>query len=178
MPTFPLHARPSLSYHESPRSFGARRDGKRKHAACDLYASAGTPILACLDGKVTRGPYLFYDVVYAIEVQHADGSVIRYGEIAERGHHGPAALYGDVVKEGQVIAYVGRMQSVKDSMLHFEMYTGVEPGPGQHGGAGGGKWLAMLTDTQRPPFMRRADLLNPTAFLDACTLAYQFPIGV
>ncbi len=159
MATFPLPSRPLLSYHESPRSFGASREsGKRRHAACDLYALPGTPVLACLDGVVLRGPYLFYDVVYALEVQHADGSVIRYGEIAQRGHYGPVSLMaGDAVKEGQTVAYVGRMQSVQAAMLHFELYSGLEA-------------LGMLTDMRRNPYKRRADLIDPTPFLDACAL--------
>ncbi len=174
MPTFPLPARPSLSYHEPPRSFGAPRDGgKRKHAACDLYAPSGTPVLACLDGKVIRGPYLFYDVVYALEVQHADGSIIRYGEIGPSGIVGRVQhVVGDVVREGRVIAYVGNFAHLSVSMLHFEMYSGFLPpvlAVGTEQPAH--KATGILTDTSRPPFMRRADLIDPTAFLDSCILA-------
>ena len=80
--TFPLRKRPAASYHERPRAFGApRANGARKHAGCDLYAPAGTEVLAVEDGTVLRGPYLFYDVVYALEVQHPSG-IVRYGEIA------------------------------------------------------------------------------------------------
>ena len=39
-------------------------------------------------------------------------------------------------------------------MLHFELYAGTDNGP--------------LTILAHPPFMRRADLQDPTAFLDAC----------
>ena len=47
MPVFPLHVRPKESYKEPPRSFGSSRDhGARKHAGCDLYAPAGTEVLA------------------------------------------------------------------------------------------------------------------------------------
>ncbi len=167
---FPLPSRPALSYKESPRSFGALRDhGQRLHAACDLYAAPGTPVLACLDGVILRGPYLFYDVVYALEVEHLDGSVIRYGEIAAPAEiHGiewPVAsgklLPGVSVKAGQVIGFVGKMQSVAASMLHFELYTGMLYDR---------KALGMLTDRKRPPYLRRADLIDPTGFLDACAL--------
>jgi len=107
-------------------------------------------VLAVEDGTVLRGPYLFYDVVYALEVQHPSG-IVRYGEIA-RAAEGIAT--GVAVKAGQVIGYVGKMKTVAQSMLHLEMYVGTAQGP--------------LTDRQIPPFMRRADLQNPTAFLDAC----------
>ena len=46
------------------------------------------------------------------------------------------------------------MKTVAQSMLHLEMFAGAAQGP--------------LTDRQNPPFMRRADLQDPTAFLDAC----------
>jgi hypothetical protein len=39
-------------------------------------------------------------------------------------------------------------------MLHLEMFAGTAQGP--------------LTNRENPPFMRRADLQDPTAFLDAC----------
>ena len=65
--TFPLRARPAESYHERPRAFGSPRDGgARSHAGCDLYAAAGSDVLALESGTVTRGCYPFYDVVFAL----------------------------------------------------------------------------------------------------------------
>jgi murein DD-endopeptidase MepM/ murein hydrolase activator NlpD len=152
MPVFPLHVRPKESYKEHPRSFGSpRSNGARKHAGCDLYAPAGTEVLAVEDGTVLRGQYLFYDVVHALEVHHPSG-IVRYGEIS-RAAEGIAA--GVAVKAGQVLGYVGRMQTVAQSMLHLEMFAGTERGP--------------LTNRGNPPFLRRADLVDPTAFLDSCT---------
>lgn len=153
MPTFPLRQRPTASYHERPRSFGSPRDkGKRKHAGCDLYARAGAEVLAIEDGTVLRGPYLFYDGVFAIEVQHASG-VVRYGEIA--GGESPLRP-GIAVKEGQVIGTVGKMNTVPQSMLHFELYSGASSG--------------ALTDRTKPPYQRRADLRDPSPLLDACVV--------
>ena len=150
MSTFPLRSRPSESYKVQPRSFGSpRSNGARKHAGCDLYAAPETEVLAVEDGTVIRGPYLFYDVVYALEVQHACG-IVRYGEIS---HVAEGIAAGVAVKAGQVLAYVGKMKSVAQSMLHFELYAGTDNGP--------------LTILAHPPFMRRADLQDPTAFLDA-----------
>jgi murein DD-endopeptidase MepM/ murein hydrolase activator NlpD len=153
MATFPLYSRPAESYHERPRAFGCPRDGgARKHAGCDLYAPAGTPVLAVEDGVVVRGPYLFYDVVYAVEVKHPSG-IVRYGEIA----HGSCELKaGDTVSAGQEIARVGKMEHIAQSMLHFELYRGDADGP--------------LTDRRAAGFERRADLVDPTAFLDACAV--------
>src|ERR1039457_5859362 len=67
---FPLRKRPAASYKERPRGFGnPRANGARKHAGCDLYAPVGTEVLAVEDGEVIAGPYLFYDVVDAVEIQ-------------------------------------------------------------------------------------------------------------
>jgi GH24 family phage-related lysozyme (muramidase) len=159
MSTFPLHSRPKESYKEPPRSFGSPRANRtRQHAGCDLYAPAGSEVLAVEDGTVQCGPYPFYDVVSAIEIQHPSG-VVRYGEISAAA----AGLRpGTQVQEGQVIGYVGKMLTVAQSMLHFEMFSGAAAGP--------------LTDLTSAPFMRRSDLLDPTAFLDACRTLDGAPI--
>jgi murein DD-endopeptidase MepM/ murein hydrolase activator NlpD len=151
--TFPLRERPAASYHERPRAFGSPRDGgARSHAGCDLYAPPGTEILAIEAGTVTRGCYLFYDAVYALEITSASGRVIRYGEISSAA---PGIRLGSQVAEGQVIAHVGKMRPITQAMLHLETYDGTGQGP--------------LTDKAGPPFMRRADLTDPTALLDSCT---------
>jgi murein DD-endopeptidase MepM/ murein hydrolase activator NlpD len=107
-------------------------------------------VLAVEDGTVIRGPYLFYDVVYALEVQHPSG-IVRYGEIS---HAAEGIAAGVTVTAGQVLGYVGKMQTVAPSMLHLELFAGTARGP--------------LTDRNHPPFMRRGDLVDPTAFLDSC----------
>lgn len=151
--TFPLEARPSADYHVRPRAFGSPRDsGARKHAGCDLYAPAGSPVFAVADGRVALGPYLFYDVVFALEVGHPGLGVVRYGEIL--GHVPAGVQPGAQVTAGQLLGYVGKMRTVAESMLHFELYSGTGAGP--------------LTVRADPPYMRRADLVDPTEFLDAC----------
>jgi len=152
--TFPFRARPVASYHERPRAFGSPRDGgARSHAGCDLYAPAGTEILAMEAGIIARACYPFYDVVFALEIKSADGRVIRYGEISGAA---PGLVLGSQVAEGQLIARVGKMEHISQAMLHLEVYAGTALGP--------------LTNKGRPPFMRRADLVNPTELLDAAVL--------
>jgi len=152
MATFPLPFKPKLSYHEGGRRFGANRDGsKRKHAACDLIAAKGTEIYAVENGQVAYGPYLFYRGTYAIEFRMDSGKVVRYCEI-EKVATGVAV--GSKLTEGTLIAYVGKMYV--DSMLHFELYDGTGSGP--------------LTVRSNPPYQRRSDLINPTDYLDGCTL--------
>lgn len=66
---FPFHKRPAYSNKDGGREFGAYRSGgSRLHAGCDLLTPKGTEILAIDTGTVIQGPYLFYDMVYALEV--------------------------------------------------------------------------------------------------------------
>ena len=164
--TFPLEKRPSASYHEQPRAFGSPRGSKpgsigtdRKHAACDLYAPKGTPILAVADGTVTLLSKEFYrptetgPYVGELEAWHPGLGKVRYGEIDGPA---PGIAVHTKIQAGQVIAYVGQVEGMTNAMLHLEMYAGTADGP--------------LTDTSKPPFCRRSDLLDPTALLDAAIL--------
>lgn len=156
---FPLHARPRLDFGSGGRQFGARRsNGKRKHAGCDLKVPPGTPVVSMAHGRVTRGPYAFYSGTYALEVTHADGRVVRYGEIKRQV---PAGIHeGAEVRQGQVIAFVGQLGS-GNSMLHLEMYEGSHQG--------------RLTQAGANAFGRRADLLNPAPWLKAAPLVSEVP---
>ncbi len=142
---FPLAALPDQNWRDG-RGFGARREGNRLHAGCDLIVPEGTEIYAVAPGRVSERPYAFYHNTWAIEVTHPN-FVARYCEIREPA---PGIALGSIVEEGMLIAFVGRMYV--DSMLHFEMYDGTA-----HGG---------LTDRSRPPYCRRRDLIDPTPYLN------------
>ena len=145
---FPLSFVPKKSWRERPRSFGApRNNGKRKHAACDLYAPPGTPIFAVADGKVL-GFSPFYLGSNAITVDHGTFTV-RYGET--RTKMAPGVTVGGHVKKGQKIGEVSALKGLDISMIHFEMYSGHQSGP--------------LT-TSKAPFKRRGDLMDPTEILE------------
>jgi murein DD-endopeptidase MepM/ murein hydrolase activator NlpD len=147
---FPLTFIPPESWTEPPRSFAARRDGgARKHAGCDLYAAVGTPVFAVADGTVQRFAEFYLDT-YALVIDHG-GFIVRYGEIKKDIAEG--LPIGAKVKKGQQIGLVGRLTGLAISMVHFEMYDGSGSGP--------------LTDRNRAPFMRRADLIDPTSHLNA-----------
>lgn len=152
MPTLPIK-NPTADYKTCPRAFGCRREqGRRKHAGVDLYAPVGTPVLATEDCHVVRDLYSFYLGTYAIEVKTASGQIIRYGEIQANT---PRKLkIGDKISEGEVIGFVGKLQGLSFSMLHFEMYSGKEEG--------------RLTNTSNLPYQRRLDLIDPTPYLDSC----------
>jgi murein DD-endopeptidase MepM/ murein hydrolase activator NlpD len=150
---FPFEFVPKLDW-VGGRGFGAKRDGARIHAGCDLIAPEGTTIHAVADGKVIQS-YPFYHGTDALEVDHGD-FIVRYGEIKSG-----SAVKGEV-KMGQPIAKVGKMYV--DSMLHFEIYSGAERGS---------KLGLTVTDDKLTAknkngvsYMRRKDLLDPTPFLN------------
>lgn len=149
---FPLREKPAADYHTGAREFGANRAGGRKHAGCDLKAPPGTEIVAMANGEVIRGPYFFYEGTYALEIKHANGMVVRYGEISQKVLVG--IKEGTRVSQGQVIALVGKLDS-GNSMLHLEMYKGTESG--------------ALTQSGNK-FKRRSDLVDPAPYLDAAPL--------
>jgi murein DD-endopeptidase MepM/ murein hydrolase activator NlpD len=157
MPTFPLPFRPAESYHECPRAFRCPRDGgKRLHAGCDLWVPIGTPVHACVAGKI-HGSYPFYLGTWAVEIKAEDGSIIRYGEVQR-----PALFpLGQPVEQGQQIALVGQCEGINEAMLHFEMYAGTMYGP---------LTSNFATDVTSFTFKRRGDLIDPTEFLDDCIL--------
>lgn len=129
----------------------------RSHAAVDLEAPIGTPVLAMSDGVVLRISLDFRQGTSAIEVQHPGLGIVRYGEV-DRYKLGLAHAH-HFVKRGQVIGFLGQRGSAPRAMLHLELFsdwhrTDVQPGSDDR-----------LTNTSNLPFERRDDLKNPTALL-------------
>jgi murein DD-endopeptidase MepM/ murein hydrolase activator NlpD len=153
---FPFKQLPSVNWTEGMRSFGSRRShGARAHAGCDLYFPVSTTIHAIADGTVTLGPYPFYDGTYALEVDHGT-FLARYGEIQKSA----MVRQGDRVSAGQPIAKVGKLNSIINSMLHLELYDK----------SASGALTVKNNQTKKTangiPFMRRRDLVDPTAKLN------------
>jgi hypothetical protein len=158
------------------RTFGSRRsEGARTHAACDLYAPVGTPIFAIADGGPLDTMVLrdFYLGTWRLEVHHPGIGVVRYGEIMppDQWRRNQAELarefakskvptkgriepptFDEPIKEGDLIAAVGRLDGYKMSMLHFELYG--EEASGQ-----------PLSQPARKGYERHPALLDPTRFL-------------
>ncbi len=147
--TFPTGQRATANYKTGMRRFSAGRANGRLHAACDLYRVTGEPALAANSGTVIRDRYYFYEGTYALEVHHADGKVIRYGEIL--GKAAPGVGMNSSVNPDQTVGYIGKVNSgCCEPMLHFEMYSGTASGPLTQSGT---------------KFVRRKDLLDPSAYL-------------
>jgi murein DD-endopeptidase MepM/ murein hydrolase activator NlpD len=154
---FPFKELPKENWTEGMRAFGASRSkGKRAHAGCDLYFPVGTTIHAITSGTVRAEPYEFYQGTDALEIDHGT-FVARYGEILK----GSASVHkGDHVTAGQPIAKVGKLDSIKNSMLHLELYDkSVEGNLTQKIGP-------TKTTAAGVPFRRRKDLIDPTPKLN------------
>jgi murein DD-endopeptidase MepM/ murein hydrolase activator NlpD len=146
---FPLPFVPAQSYKGS-NGFGGSREKVRaglRHAANDLRAEPGTPVLAMADGLVLANPYLFFRGTYALEIQHL-GFIARYCEIDRQTE----VVQGDRVLEGQVIAYVGNQPG--NDMLHIEFFKGTTQGP------------LSFTPGSHPPYDRRSDVFDGAKLLD------------
>ena len=147
---FPLSELPSESWKTGARAFASYRTSTRKHGGVDLYHPFGSPIRAIADGVVVAPPYGFYDGTNALEVVHPGIGLVRYGEISQAKSVKLAA--GQHVKCGELIAYVGLLDSIRKSMIHFELYANTASGP--------------LTVRSNLPYQRRKDLKNPTSLVD------------
>jgi murein DD-endopeptidase MepM/ murein hydrolase activator NlpD len=153
---FPFVQLPKVNWTDGIRRFGARRSGgKRAHAGCDLYFPEGTIIHAISSGRVTLGPYAFYQGTFALEIDHGT-FLARYGEIQKSAF----VKEGDHVEAGQKIARVGNLIGITNSMLHLELYDKSANGP----------LTVKNNQTARTasgmPFMRRRDLIDPTPKLN------------
>jgi murein DD-endopeptidase MepM/ murein hydrolase activator NlpD len=94
---------------------------ERFHAGVDLGASWGSPIVAAADGRVLsagwRGGY-----GRAVEIVHASGVETLYGHMSRI-----AAAPGELVRQGQVIGYVGSSGLSTGPHVHFEVLKNGRP---------------------------------------------------
>ncbi|MCM1083344.1 MAG: M23 family metallopeptidase [Clostridium sp.] len=93
---------PVDGYYYVTSAYGARSLlGMSFHYGMDIGCPTGTPILACLDGTVTYAGY-GYSLGNYITIDHGEGLKTVYG------HNSSLAVKrGDIVTQGQVIAYAG-----------------------------------------------------------------------
>lgn len=102
-------------------SFGAPRDGgSRRHQGVDLYAPAGTPVLAAEDGVISAvqgwsGPGTKGLLVYS----PATDVTLLYGAV-KPGSYPPI---GTQVRRGEQIATIGTYPA-GSTMLHLEIWPG------------------------------------------------------
>ena len=136
-----------------------RSGGARKHAARDLYTSPLTEVVTISDGIVLDSGD-FYEGVHQVTISHETSKygkfIIRYGEMDKNSI---LVKKGDKIKQGQTIGKTGKMNEIKNYMLHFEFYTNGDRKDVR------GKDILSVTGKNANVFKRRDDITNPLEIL-------------
>src|SRR5919205_3828945 len=107
-------------------TFDAARSEGRVHDAIDIPAAAETPVLAAADGKIVklfqseRGGTTIYQL-------NAKQDLVFY--YAHLSHYADGLAEGDVVRQGQVIAYVGDTGNAGAGNYHLHFSIAVVSDP-------------------------------------------------
>ena len=89
--------------------------GNTFHRGIDIGVASNTPVVAARGGRVTRAGWVgAYG--YAVYLDHADGSQTRYAHLGKI-----AVPEGSVVRQGDVIGWVGSSGASTGPHLHFEL---------------------------------------------------------
>lgn len=106
-------------------TYGAPRSGGRGHKGIDIFAARGTPVLAAAEGVIVErdssgaGGLSIYE-------RGMDGRTIYY--YAHLNGYRAGLKEGDLVRQGDVIGYVGSTGNVTGSPhLHFAVFTVTDP---------------------------------------------------
>ena len=119
---------PLPGYYRLTSQFGYRIHpitGKaHSHTGIDVPAPGGTPILAAKSGQVVTSAKHYSYGNYVV-IDHGNGNSTLYAHMRSR-----AVSEGQMVKQGQVIGYVGTTGSSTGNHLHLEVrdnYSRVDP---------------------------------------------------
>ena len=113
-------------------SFHAARSGGRQHLGIDIMAPEGTPVLAAAGGVIVKRDSSALGGISLYERGH-DGTTIYF--YAHLSRYAAAIDEGDLVRRGDVIAYVGHTGNADAAAphLHFGVYTVTDPNRWWHG---------------------------------------------
>jgi murein DD-endopeptidase MepM/ murein hydrolase activator NlpD len=96
----------------------------KAHRGVDYAGKVGTPVMAAGDGKVIKSAYDKYNG-HHVFVQHGESYTTKYLHFTKR-----AVKYGDSVKQGQTIGYLGSTGLASGPHLHYEfLVNGVHRNP-------------------------------------------------
>jgi murein DD-endopeptidase MepM/ murein hydrolase activator NlpD len=106
-------------------SWGAPRDGGRRHEGIDIMVPAWTPVRAAASGTIVK---LYSSSLGGVTVYQRDasGRLILY--YAHLNGYVPGLREGMRVKQGQEIAFVGQTGNATVPHLHFEVQRANAPG--------------------------------------------------
>lgn len=106
-------------------TYGAARSGGRAHKGVDIFAASGTPVLAAAEGVIVKRDSNAVGGISLYE-RGMDGRTIYY--YAHLKAWRPGIKEGDLVRQGDVIGYVGSTGNVSGSPhLHFAVFTVTDP---------------------------------------------------
>jgi murein DD-endopeptidase MepM/ murein hydrolase activator NlpD len=113
-------------------SFHAARSGGRQHLGIDIMAPDGTPVLAADGGVIVKRDSSGLGGISLYE-RGLDGTTMYF--YAHLSRYAPAIKEGDLVRQGDLIAYVGHTGNASASAphLHFGVYTVTDPNRWWHG---------------------------------------------
>ena len=113
-------------------SFNDKRSGGRTHKAIDIMAPAGTPVLAAAAGVVVGLETSELGGISLYE-RDLDGRTI-YFYAHLRGYN-PGLKVGDLVRQGDVLGFVGETGNViaGGPHLHFSVHIASDPNRWGHG---------------------------------------------
>jgi murein DD-endopeptidase MepM/ murein hydrolase activator NlpD len=112
--------------HELRDTFGAPREGGRRHRGIDILAPRGTPVLAALDGRVV-GVQDGGAGGRALHLLDRSGSYVMY--YAHLDRYADGVRRGRSVRQGDVLGYVGSTGNAHGGSphLHFEVAAVRDP---------------------------------------------------
>ncbi len=107
-------------------TYGAPRSGGRTHQGIDIFAPEGTPVLAAAAGVVVGRDS---SALGGISLYHRDLDQRTIYFYAHLQRYRPDLKEGDLVRQGDVIAYVGETGNAPPGSphLHFSIHTVTDP---------------------------------------------------
>ncbi|MBL8552498.1 MAG: M23 family metallopeptidase [Hyphomonadaceae bacterium] len=105
-------------------TWGEARAGGRTHRGIDIAALRGTPVLAAVDGTVTRFEQTPRGGIAIYQRDAAGRHAFFYAHLDRRA---PTLAEGADVKKGDVLGYVGATGNASAPHLHFEIHR-LSPG--------------------------------------------------
>jgi murein DD-endopeptidase MepM/ murein hydrolase activator NlpD len=107
-------------------SYGAGRSGGRAHKGIDIMAAERTPVLAAATGVIVKRDSSGLGGI-SLYQRDLDGATIYF--YAHLNGYRAGIKEGDLVRQGEVIAYVGHTGNAQASAphLHFGVYTVTDP---------------------------------------------------
>ncbi|HEU4558883.1 MAG TPA: M23 family metallopeptidase [Longimicrobium sp.] len=107
-------------------TYGAGRSGGRAHKGIDIMSPERTPVLAAASGVIVKRDSSALGGI-SLYQRDLDGTTIYF--YAHLSGYRAGIKEGDLVRQGEVIAYVGHTGNAQASAphLHFGVYTVTDP---------------------------------------------------